>query len=379
MRIVLFASSFLPVVGGMEYVVHYLAEALFDHGIDVSVVARRQKDSDNFNHRYRLLRYGLPFQGGHRSRIDHISAYWTLAELFQKYGIDIAHIHGVSSAPQLSLRFFKKKGVPVVMTPHGEDVQRVPEIGYGLRLQKAWDRIIRQHLRTADAVTAISNSIRAELSDVSPERIFDVPNGIHTKLFGRGSDMYLHQSLGLDPNVKIILSVGRNHIKKGYSYGIMAVAELVHKYGIRGWQYVLVGKGVSELRGLVEQLEISDNVSLIELLPPDKLSRCYKSSEIFFSPSIVEGLSLVSIEAMASGLPLVVTDVPGNEDIVRENDCGVIVRAKDISDMSKGLQSLILDPERRHRLAEVAFLNSRRYDWSEIARQYIRVYENVLR
>jgi glycosyltransferase involved in cell wall biosynthesis len=378
MKVVLFTSSFLPVVGGMEYVVHYLAEALLDEGVDVTVMARRQMKQDNFQHRYRLIRYGLPVRGGHRLRIDHASACWELFRLDRNPRIDVAHIHCVDGPPQLSLRYFKARGIPVVMTPHGEDVQRVPEIGYGARLQPKWDRIIQRHLRAADAVTAISNSISNELTNVEGHRLFKVPNGIHVKVFGRSRTTYLQEKLDLDPDTRIILSVGRNHIKKGYEFGIRAMAELVGRYGVRGWHYVLVGRGVSALAPVVRQLDIGNSVSLVEVLPPDQLSLCYNSSHLFFSPSIVEGLSLVSIEAMACGLPLVVTDVPGNEDIVSENQCGLIVRNKDVQDMARGLNELIQDEKQRQLFGDLALERSARYDWREIARKYIEVYETVI-
>lgn len=377
MRVVLFTSSFLPVVGGMEYVVHYLAEALWREGVKVLVMARRQHKPDNFEHNYDLIRYGLP-QGGHRTGIDYASAWYETARLCRHFHVDIANLHGVSIPPQLTLKFFSRNNIPIVMTPHGEDVQRVPEIGYGLRLQPKWDQIIRQHLKAADAVTAISNSIRDELDGVDAHRIFDIPNGIHTKVFGRDRTSYLHDTLGLEPETKLILSVGRNHIKKGYEYGIRAMAELIHRYQIKEWHYVLVGKGVTALAPVASQLGIENYVSLLEVVPPEQLKLCYNSSHLFFSPSIVEGLSLVSIEAMTCGLPLVVTDVPGNADIVHANRCGVIVRSKDIQDMSQGLNELIQDQELRKSLGELALSCSARYDWQEVAKQYISAYENVL-
>lgn len=379
MKVVLFTSSFLPKVGGMEYVIHYLAEALLDAGVDVTVMARRSSQEDNFTHRYRLIRYGVAFRGGHRLHINHVSARWELAKLIREQGVDLVHIHSVSVPPLLCMRFLQSRHIPMVMTPHGEDVQRIPEIGYGARLQPKWDRIVRRHLAAADAVTAISQSIRQEMDFVEPGKIFDVPNGIHTKVFDCQPSAFLQEMLGLKGDTRIILSVGRNHIKKGYELGIRAIAELVKSNEMAGWYYVLVGKGVSTLKSVVESLGLSQWVSLVEVVSPDKLRQCYNSSHIFFSPSIVEGLSLVSIEAMACGLPLVVTDVPGNEDVVRDNGCGVIVRSKDVQDMARGLREMLNNPTMREELGKLALQRSAEYDWQAIARKYIEVYKRTLR
>ncbi len=378
MKIVLFASGFLPKVGGMEYVIHYLAEALVDAGVGVTVMAKRSSQKDDFTHRYRLVRYGVSFRGGHRLHINHVSARRELTKLIREQGVDLVHIHSVSVPPLLCLKYLQSKNIPVVMTPHGGDVQRIPEIGYGARLQPKWDKIVRRHLGAADAVTAISQSIRQEIEFVEPGKIFDVANGIHTKIFGCEPSTFLQQKLGLKPDTKIVLSVGRNHIKKGYELGIRAIAKLAKKNEMTGWHYVLVGKDVSTLKSFVENLGLSQQVSLVEVVSPDKLRQCYNSSHIFFSPSIVEGLSLVSIEAMASGLPLVVTDVPGNEDIVRENGCGTIVRSNDVDDMARGLMEMFRDPIRREKLGKLALQRSADYDWQVIAHKYLEVYKWVM-
>ena len=174
------------------------------------------------------------------------------------------------------------------------------------------------------------------------------------------------------------MSVGRNHIKKGYDYGIKAMSILTRELGCENIQYVIVGRGVTEHEKFVADCQAEAFVSLIDEVPPEKITQCYKSADIFFSPSIVEGLSLVSIEAMASGLPLVVTDVPGNDDVVRENGCGVIVKSKDSESMAAGLHQLLSDDSYRSSLAELSQQCSGKYDWSKIAMQYEKVYQRAI-
>lgn len=376
MRVVLVTSSFLPLVGGMEYVIHYVAEELCRIGVDVTVLARRCGKANDFAHRYRLVRYGLP-KGGHRLRIDHWTAQGQLAKLHAESPLNVAHIHGVAIAPQLVLPFLERERIPIVMTPHGEDVQRIQEIGYGLRLQPGWDALVRRTLLAADVVTAISDAIREEIDWVDDHRIVNIPNGIHVGVFGAGVSHYLQECLGLSPETRLIISVGRNHVKKGYEYGIRAAARLFADRVANGWCYVLIGRGVSALRPLVQQLSMESRIFLLENMAPNALKQCYNSSHIFFSPSIVEGLSLVSIEAMACGLPAVVTDVPGNRDVIRHSQSGILVRSKDTKDMERGLHELVVDDGRRTALASVAIARAVDYDWATIATQYLAVYERV--
>jgi len=205
-----------------------------------------------------------------------------------------------------------------------------------------------------------------------------VPNGFHKKFFRKTQTNYLHKHLSLPNSAKIILSVGRNHIKKGYRYGIMAVKRLRDENKFQDWHYVLVGRGVQTLVPLITEHDLADCVHLVEEIPSHDIQLCYSASDIFFSPSIIEGLSLVSIEAMACGLPLVLTDTPGNTDIVTENKCGILVKDRDFESMASGLLKLIIDPDQRKTFSEIALKTVEKYDWVNIAIKYEKVYRKVL-
>lgn len=379
MNICIFGNSFLPTVGGKEYVMHHLANALVELGHDVLVLAKRvawRLPGDARD--YELRRFGLPLRGGGRTGIDLAWALLELGRAARVRGVDVVSCHGVDY-PGTMARFGKRLfRFPLVMTPHGLDIQRVPEIGYGMRLDPAWDRRITRNLRAADCVTAISQSVRRELDMIDPGRIIDLPNGIHVARFAGSRSDYLHRQLAIGPECRIVLSVGRNHVKKGYEYGIRAISKLVHEHGVRDVRYVVIGQGVTAHAKCVADGNVDGYVSLVEQMPQESLIACYKSADVFFSPSIIEGLSLVSIEAVAAGLPLVVTDVPGNDDVVRETGCGIIVRDRDSGDMAAGLNALLTDDARRAALAEKSVQSAGAYDWASIARRYVAVYQRAI-
>ena len=221
-------------------------------------------------------------------------------------------------------------------------------------------------------------SVHADLDMIQNARIVDIPNGVHVERFSGSRSFYLYEYLNIPRNKKIILSVGRNHIKKGYDYGIKAVAKLKEKYDYHDIHYVIVGRGVDIHRKIVDACNAGDVVTLIDEMTPEEITQCYKSATVFFSPSIVEGLSLVSIEAMASGLPLVVTDVPGNDDVVKANGCGLIVKNSDEESMADGLYRILSDESYRNDLADLSQRCSYKYDWSKIALMYVDVYKNAI-
>jgi glycosyltransferase involved in cell wall biosynthesis len=375
----MFGASFLPRVGGMEYVIHHLSNSLVRLGEEVTVIAERTGWGDiGVEHAYRLRRYGLPVRGYRKTGMGLPAAIIGVLREHRRRPFDVLHTHGVSYAGHRAAVIRQLTGIPLVMTPHGMDIQRVPDIGYGLRLDDRWNRRIGRNLASADAVTAISRSIENELDQVDKYRIFRIPNGIFTEDFGSADSDYLYRRLEIPRERKIILSVGRNHVKKGYRHGILAAGKLLREYGFSGFHYVIAGRGVSEHARLVERQGLSERVSLIEEVPPEQIRECYRSSRLFFSPSVVEGLSLVSIEAIACGLPLVVTDVPGNADIVMDTGCGMIVKSGDTDDMARGLYELLSNEEKMKRLGAVAIEQSANYHWDRVAERYLEVYRHVI-
>jgi glycosyltransferase involved in cell wall biosynthesis len=383
MNICLFTDSFLPSVGGMEVAVHHLAENLIKLGHHVCVLAKTIKNMrgpvKHYKHHYVLIRYGYAFPFSGRTGLDFLSSFFTLKRAHTRHKFDVINCHSVSHAGSRAVFAKKKLSLPLVLTPHGEDIQRVPEINYGLRLNKRWDQKIRSNLKKADAVTAISDSIKGEMTFLPQKKIFTVPNGIESDQSDIQKTKFLHGELGIDKSFQIILSVGRNHIKKGYEYGIKAFAVLDKKLKNHNLVYVIVGRDTDKLKPLASELSLNGKVFLLAQKDRASLLKCYQSAWCFFSPSIVEGLSLVGIEAMASGLPLIVTDVPGNIDLVRDNRCGIIVNNKNIDSMAEGVLGLYSDMDLYNRSCQNASERSKRYDWKNVAREYIDVYRIAIR
>ncbi len=87
---------------------------------------------------------------------------------------------------------------------------------------------------------------------------------------------------------------------------------------------------------------------------------------------------MVSLEAMSTGLPLIVTDVPGNLDIVRDNNCGVIVASKDPRSMAKGILRLLLTEGLYDKYSRRGVERAELYDWKNIALKYIETYRTAI-
>jgi glycosyltransferase involved in cell wall biosynthesis len=379
MNVCLFTDSFLPKIGGMELAVHYLADTLCKRGCRVTVIAKYSRGEIPFAHRYTLRQYGNRFAFSGRSGWDALAGITTLLRAHHRDPFDLVNSHGASLAGSRAY-LAKKSGLlkaPWIVTPHGEDVQVVPEVNYGIRLKPKWDRIVRRNLQAADHVTAISTSILRQLEFIPDDKISTIPNGIHWSEFAVGKSDCLQRHLGLSAEDTIVLSVGRNRRVKGYEYGVRAFAAIRQKWPECPLKYVVIGKKSDELQPLIRNMNLQGVVFTIPQMSREQIVQAYASAWCFLSPSLSEGLSLVSIEAIACGLPLVVTNVPGNMDIVKDNGCGIIVKAKNPDEIARGLTHLLEHPLEYALYKRRALERAPAYDWTTIADRYIEVYRQV--
>ena len=156
MNIVLYVNSFLPALGGREVVVHYLAREFKRLGHNVRVLGpagwwRLRKMRFEYPvHRWPTLRKFVP------EKVQY--AQLVLDNLM--WGADVIHAHSTYPNGYAVAKLRRRTNIPLVVTPHGEDIHVIPEINFGLRLDPVTEKKIKTALQSAQLVTAISQSVR---------------------------------------------------------------------------------------------------------------------------------------------------------------------------------------------------------------------------
>ena len=310
---------------------------------------------------------------------------------FQKrYGFDIINIHKTYVGYSVG-KLKDKLKIPVVITAHGGDIQIAPEIGYGKRISSPrWEKKIIFAVEKADALIAISSNSASCFEELGAHKnkIYRIANGIDVDRFSQKIELD-RKSLGLEENDRIILAVGRYHIKKGYEMLMRSMALLVRKK--RNIKLVIVGKQSENLRSLVRKLGIGSNVLFVQeqkgkqtnsslIFPNDFLLSLHKNADLFVSSSIIEGFALVCIEAVAAGLPLVLTRCPGNEDIFEEDgQGGYYVPVGNVEMMAEKIAKLLSDSETRSKFSAFNTKYAReKYSLKKVAGKYIALFEKLV-
>jgi len=157
---------------------------------------------------------------------------------------------------------------------------------------------------------------------------------------------------------------------------------------------VIIGKKTEALNGLITSLGLQDKVCLAGTFSPpnvllndgqdgnepDWLAECCRQSSVYVSASIdegAEGLSLSLLEGMAAGLPVVATRISGNKDVIEDGRNGFVVIPRDADGLADALIKVLENEDIRTEMGENSRKDVESYAWIEVAKQYLRCYENA--
>jgi glycosyltransferase involved in cell wall biosynthesis len=206
-------------------------------------------------------------------------------------------------------------------------------------------------IRQSDCFVAISSEIRQDLLDLgwNPGKIRSIPNGIDADLFfpvSSDEKSLLRQRLDLPANKSLFVFTGRLAKSKGVLMLIQVWAELVRKYPDIHLVLVGSGSGVLSFDGCEEELityvkdhHLEESVSLTGQV--DNVQTYLQASDVFVFPSEYEGFGLVIVEALACGLPAVVTRVGVAREHIQDYDNGMLVEPKDRAGLLRAMEWLL--------------------------------------
>ena len=310
-----------------------------------------------------------------------------LAQKIQQY--DVWQVIGTYPAGWVAKDL--SKIVPVILRSHGDDIQKDRELQYGVGLNPDIDKKIDVTLSKMTHLVALTETVKICYKDygVHEGKITEIPNGVNLKQFNIKVDSNkVRRKYGINSNHYFILTIGRNHIKKGYKY-IPEAARILKDMGC-SFKWVIVGKGVNVLQPNVFDKKVSDHIILIEELgvnkinthhklisiPTDSLVQLYKSADLFVMPSLLETFGMVLIEAMAASLPIVTTNAPGCRDVIVDGINGLFTGTANSKDMAEKIKQVLDNESLRKRLISNSKKIVTKYNWYNIMKRYEQLYYN---
>ncbi|MEA5618458.1 glycosyltransferase family 1 protein [Cronbergia sp. UHCC 0137] len=247
----------------------------------------------------------------------------------------------------------------------------------------------KEVLETAERIVATSPQEQDHMrSLVSPQGYIDViPCGTDIRRFGSVDRTAAREALGIDPEAKVILYVGRFDPRKGIETLVRAVRESKF-YGSENLKLIIGGGSTpgnsdgrerDRIEGIINELGMGEFTSLPGLLSQTILPTYYAATDVCVVPSHYEPFGLVAIEAMSSGTPVIASDVGGLQFTVVPEQTGLLAPPQDVAAFSKAIDRILSDPEWARKLGEAGqrrVIN--KFSWDGVASQLDQLYTQLL-
>jgi glycosyltransferase involved in cell wall biosynthesis len=307
--------------------------------------------------------------------------------------VDLVHGFGASVLGYARRR--RSLPAPLVLNPQGlEEFGATDPSRAGLKRAAYLPlrRAVVACARRADAVIATDHALEPAVRQhlgIPDSKIVTIPNALDLDdvdgMAGPADGVRVRLEAGIADAETVLLSVGRLEENKGFHLLAQALAALREHSGRLAhgrWRWVIVGAGPfrGRLQALIGELRLTGHVIFAGRAPDRELHAWYEAADLFVHPTLYEGSSLVTLEAMAHRRPCVVTDAGGLPDKVKNGINGWIVPAGDPAALAAAISGALEDPGRLAQMGEVArTIVDLDFSWKSAARETIRLYERLMR
>ncbi len=400
------AIASLHGLGGLERHVDDLVRHLLGRGVEVTLITRPPSpsiamDTPSLRHD-RLTVVSVPYRTFPFARrrgttvLDRNTAYlWfglragrQAARLVADDRVDLVHGHGASVLGAVFPA--PTPPVPLVFTPHGlEEFGGTDPGRAGLKriayrpLQAAVRRCARFSARVVATDHSLVPSTVRHLR--VPESVVEVlPNAVDVgrcdALAGLAAGRRIRAASGLPDGEPLLLSAGRIERNKGFDVLARALARVKQSGAVDRWRWVIVGDGPyrSTLERVIGQLGLRDRTLLIGTATDRELHAWYEAATLFVHPTLYEGSSLVTLEAMAHRCPVVATTAGGLPDKVVSDVTGWLVPPADVEALAHALIGTLARTERLDAMGTAGRdLVERHFSWETLTDRLLVLYDDV--
>jgi len=272
-----------------------------------------------------------------------------IGRLLRAFAPDVIHLHE-PVAPSTTLWALLSATAPLVATFHsGAEPARLYDVA-GPVLRRL-SRRIAVRIAVSEAAAAVA---RRRLGG----RFEVVPNGVDVARFAEATPA------DLGPGRKVLF-VGRLDERKGFR----VAAEAFSRLAAERPEVRLVVAGDGPERSTAERLppSVRERIAFLGTVPNEDLPPIHAASDVFVAPNVGgESFGIVLVEAMAAGLPVVATDIPGFREVVRHGVDGLLVPPRDPAGTAGGIARVLDEPDLAARLADAGRERARRYSWEAV-------------
>lgn len=386
MKILIVADNYYPNVNGCSYFAQRLAFYLKKRGYEVLVMApSRSLNHERYSHDgvdifgvrsfslgfiYTNFRFCLPF--GNKNAIE---------KEMKRFRPDVIHIQDHFVISPVVQKIAKDLNIPMMGTNHF-----MPEnVLHYLHLPKKLENMVRnwawgefrkvfEELHVVTTPTKTAAGLLKEVKLTKP--VLAVSNGVDLQKFKpENNGDYLKKRLNI-PNAPVLLYVGRLDKEKNLDLVLRALAGALKKTQIH---FVIAGKGaeMDKLKKLAQALGIAKSVTFTGFIPDEDLPHLYTIADCFIIAGIAELQSLVTMEAMATRLPVVAVNAMALPELVKHNENGFLFEHNDTESLTRHLVEIFSNSALRKKMGEKSLEYIQTHDINRSLLTFETLYKNL--
>jgi 1,2-diacylglycerol 3-alpha-glucosyltransferase len=386
LKILFAADTYHPDVNGAAYFSHRLATLLAKRGHEVSFICPSQSLHNQISMQdgVRVLGFGsvpLPLYPDRRLS-PPLFAKRPIREFLRQNRPDVIHLQDHFFLAKAVLGAAEELRIPIMGTNHflpENVVHHLHLSAKGELLAGAflWSRFVqiykRMYFVTAPTVTAATLSNRPGLG----QEVIPISSGVDLNRFHPGYDASEIKKKHLIPDRKILMCVGRLDREKRVEVAIRAMPGIVARVDAH---LVIAGKGKlrAALEDLAGKLGVKDRVTFLGFLPDVDLPKVYGLADVFVMPGVAELQSSATMEAMASGLPVIAADAMALPELVHHGENGLLFPQDDARELALAAARILSEQPLRDRMAQKSLEIIQIHALGQVVESYEALYRQMI-
>lgn len=363
-----------PTVGGSGVVATELGKMLAEKGHEIHFI------SSSLPFRLNKMYHNIYY---HQVEVNQYSVFQyppydialasKMAEVIKRENLDLLHVHYAIPHAVCAILAKQMSGtnIKIVTTLHGTDIT---VLGYDLTLIDA----IRFGIEKSDVVTAVSHSLVEQTYElINPQKeIVPVYNFIDERIYKKTDSSYLKEEFGIKAEEKVIIHVSNFRTVKRVPDVVKSFALIQKDVNAK---LLLIGDGpeMTVVSKLVEQLRLKEKV--LFLGKQDNVEELYSISDLMLLLSEKESFGLVALEAMACGVPCIVTNIGGLPEVIINGETGFICELGNVQEIAQKAVHILTNPHIQKTFSEQSMrIVNERFRAELIVEKYENLYYEIL-
>ena len=372
-------------VGGIARHCEGLAKALVQQKHDVHLFTLDFPGTPSYEEMDGVKVYRASTELGHPNFLTWVLLFnhflsKRMADITKTVDFDVMHVHDwLAAFSGISFKHYMKK--PMVLTVHSTEVGRAQGLhspdSFSINGIEWWSNY------ESDRVIVCSESMKTEICDhfnLPKSKVDIIPNAIDETKYQTSSDLgAVRQRYGIGYGEKLILCVGRLVPQKGVEYFIRAIPIIAKRHPEA--KYVIVGEGWSRdnLEAEARASGHSDKIKFTGFASDKEVIDLMTSADVLVVPSIYEPFGIVALEGMATGVPVVASQVGGLAEVLDHDITGIFVYPRSPESIAWGIGRILSDPDHAKWIAKNAKEKLHKaYSWEAVAMKTVEVYKKVV-